>query len=182
MIRCLPPASFLQLALFGLLTLPGAASAERFGHAAPLERKPSGNYYLDVSLAPGMSEEFLVDTGSGYVVLTKATFDAVRDLPGTRHLRDITGRMANGKSARARIYHLARLELAGNCVLEDVEVAVIPGSTRNILGLSALRRVAPFAMELSPPKLLYSACATSSLAAAEVPVTAASADAQASRK
>ena len=181
MIRCRPPAYCLTIALLGLLALPPAASAERFGHTAPLELKPSGNYYLDVSVAPGVSDEFLVDTGSGYVVLTKATFDAVRDLTGTRHLRDITGRMANGKSARARIYHLARLELAGNCILEDVEVAVMAGSTRNILGLSALRRVAPFAMELSPPRLLYSACTPTATEAAADPFTFASGNAQASR-
>lgn len=165
-----PHSPAIALTLAGMLTLPSIAGAERFDHTAPLDRKPSGNYYLQVDVAPGISSEFLVDTGSGYVVLTKATFESVRDLPGTLHLRNITGRLANGKTARARIYRLARLELDGDCVLRDVEVAVMPGGTRNILGLSALRRVAPFAMEMSPPALLYSGCEpTPSIAAAASP-------------
>ena len=166
MVQARLPVAALSAVLIGLLSLPAGALADRFGHAATLERKPSGNYYLAVDVAPGVSREFLVDTGSGYVVLTRETFAAVRDLPGTRHLRDITGRLANGKAARARIYSVARLELDGDCVLENVEVAVMPGGTRNILGLSALRRVAPFAMDLSPPTLLYSGCAASESLAA----------------
>jgi len=159
MIRCRQPPVTLVTAVFALVTLPQAALADRFAHTAPLERKPSGNYYLQIDLAPDFSSEFLVDTGSGYVVLTKAAFAAVKGLPGTEHLRDISGRLANGKTARARVYRVARLQLATDCVVRDVEVAVMPGGTRNILGLSALRHVAPFAMELSPPTLLLSDCA-----------------------
>jgi predicted aspartyl protease len=150
------PARLVILLLMTLLS--GLASAERFGHRVPLATKPSGNYYVEIKLGHGVAGEFLVDTGSGYVVLTKETFKAVRDLPGTKHLRDIKGRLANGKAARARIYRLAELQLPGECVLKDVEVAVMAGSTRNIFGLSALRQIEPFAMELSPPSLLFSSC------------------------
>lgn len=149
-------AGLATLLLTGLLS--GEASAERFGHRAPLETKASGNYYVEISVAPGVSGDFLVDTGSGYVVLTADTFKAVRDLPGTEHVRDIRGKLANGKSARARIYRVAELQLPGKCLLKDVEVAVMSGSTRNIFGLSALTQIEPFAMELSPPSLLFSSC------------------------
>jgi hypothetical protein len=37
-------------------------------------------------------------------------------------------------------------------------VTVMPGSTRNILGLSALRRVAPFTLDLEPARLTLSGC------------------------
>jgi len=161
----LPTAMSLLLAT---LAIPSGVLAERFDRAAPLEQKPSGNYYLQVSLGPGVAREFLVDTGSGYVVLTSNTFAAVRDLPGTKHLRDITGRLANGRSARARIYRVARLTISESCTLEDVEVAILPGSTHNIFGLSALRRVAPFAMDLGTPSLLYSACDASAVAPDEL--------------
>lgn len=151
-----PIAKAVAAALF--LAGPAATLADRFDHSAVLERKPSGNYYVEVTMGAGATGDFLVDTGSGFVVLTEKSFRAVRDLPGTRRLRTINGAMANGKVQQVPLYRVAQLQLGDSCLLQDVEVAVIPGGTRNILGLSVLRRVAPFAMELSPPTLLFSDC------------------------
>lgn len=155
--------------LAGLISLCAAfaassAGAERFDHAVLLGQQKSGNYYVTVELEAGVGREFLVDTGSGFVALTRETFESVRKLPGTTHLRDITGALANGKTLRVPVYQIAMLRLGTNCVLEDVEVAVMPGSTRDILGMSALRRLAPFAMDLvSPPTLLFSNCADAAI-------------------
>jgi hypothetical protein len=72
--------------------------------------------------------------------------------------------MANGKRLNVAVYRVASLKLGENCVLTDVEVAVMPGATRDILGLSALRKVEPFALQLEPPVLYLSSCATDALA------------------
>ena len=118
----------------------------------------SGNYYVHGSLSDAVEADFLVDTGSGFVSLTPEVFANLRRLPGTRFVREVRGAMANGGIQRVKIYRIDSLKLTDQCVLRDIEVAVMPGSDRNILGLSALRQVAPFALELSPPRLLLSDC------------------------
>jgi predicted aspartyl protease len=135
-----------------------AALADRFGHSVDMVKVASGNYYVLGSLSETVEAKFLVDTGSGFVSLTADVFAKLRHLPGTRFTREIRGAMANGDVARVKIYRIDTLSLADQCVLHDVEVAVMPGSDRNILGLSALRQMAPFALELSPPRLLLSDC------------------------
>jgi hypothetical protein len=39
-----------------------------------------------------------------------------------------------------------------------VEAAVFPGKTRQILGLSALKKAAPFIFSMDPPNLVLSNC------------------------
>ena len=141
-----------------IAALPLAAVAERFDHSVPMQQQKSGNYYVAGVLGDGVEAEFLVDTGSGYVSLSKRTFERVRAEPGTAHLRDIHGAMADGRVVKVPVYRIARLALGG-CVLEDIEAAVFPGAARDILGLSALRRIEPFALQLEPPVLIVSDCA-----------------------
>jgi hypothetical protein len=43
-------------------------------------------------------------------------------------------------------------------MLEEVEVAVFPGNTRQIVGLSVLTRAAPFVFSTNPPQLQLSNC------------------------
>jgi predicted aspartyl protease len=148
----------------GALPLGSAGAAERFTHSAEMQRVDSGNYYVHGVFESGIETDLLVDTGSGYVALTRATFARLKDLPGVTYLRDISGSMANGKRLNVAVYRVASLKLGENCVLTDVEVAVMPGATRDILGLSALRKVEPFALQLEPPVLYLSSCATDALA------------------
>jgi clan AA aspartic protease (TIGR02281 family) len=152
-----------------LAALPMAASADRFDHSVPMQQQKSGNYYVHGVLSDGIETDFLVDTGSGYVSLSKQTFKRVEGRAGTEYLRDIFGAMANGKVVKVPVYRVAKLTL-GACVLADVEVAVFPGTARDILGLSALRKVEPFAMQLDPPLLMVSDC-TDGLALAHVAAT-----------
>jgi predicted aspartyl protease len=149
----------LETSLVMLVALgPSLAAAERFAHPVPMEERKSGNFYVQGALGGGVETDFLVDTGSGYVSLSKATFQHIKSKPGTVYLRDIIGSMANGKVMKVPIYRVAELSLGEDCVLANVEVAVFPQAARDILGLSALRRVEPFAMQLSPPMLFVSDC------------------------
>jgi predicted aspartyl protease len=153
----------LVLASFGALPMLAANAAERFTHAAEMQKVESGNYYVHGIFGAGVETDLLVDTGSGYVALTRATFARIKDLPGVVYLRDIAGSMANGKQLNVPVYRVASLQLGESCVLTDVEVAVLPGATRDILGLSALRKVEPFALQLEPPVLYLSSCVSNSL-------------------
>jgi predicted aspartyl protease len=156
---------FLALMTVSLSVLPlcSADGAERFTHSATMSRVESGNYYVHGVFGAGVETDMLVDTGSGYVALTRTTFARIKHLPGVRYLRDISGSMANGKQLKVAVYRVASLKLGENCVLTDVEVAVMPGATRDILGLSALRKVEPFALQLEPPVLYLTSCATDAL-------------------
>lgn len=149
--------------LFALLVPWLAAADEPFGYAVPLEQRESGQYYVHAVLAGGVETDFLVDTGSGYVALSKETFDRVRRTPGTKFVREIVGAMANGRLMKVPIYTVTELAISPHCRLADVEVAVFPSGARDILGLSALRRVEPFAMHFSPPELRLSSCAAPQL-------------------
>lgn len=154
------------IALLAMLALPALAAADRFSYSADMHRVDSGNYYVHGSFGPGAETDLLVDTGSGYVALTRSTFSRIKDLPGVTYLREIAGSMANGKTLNVPVYRVASLKVGASCVLTDVEVAVMPGGTRDILGLSALRKAEPFAMQLEPPVLYLSSCLVEGFAAA----------------
>ncbi len=148
------------LLFLGLTALCQTAAADRFGNSVAMSEVASGNYYVQGSISGSVQADFLVDTGSGFVSLTPDLFARVVRLPGTQYSREIHGAMANGKVQRVKMYRVKTLTLTEQCVLHDVEVVVMPGSSKNILGLSALRQVAPFALELNPPQLHLSNCAT----------------------
>jgi predicted aspartyl protease len=146
-----------------MLLACAVADAEPFEHLVPMKQQASGNYYVTGHLPGAVEAELLVDTGSGYVSLSKSTFEKVKRTSGVEYLRDIYGAMANGRTMKVPVYRIATLSL-GECELRDVEVAVFPGAARDILGLNALREVQPFAMQLEPPTLFLSNCAHSSAA------------------
>jgi clan AA aspartic protease (TIGR02281 family) len=148
------PATLLLLAI----CLPANVLADRFSVSVAMQRHASGNYYVHGGFDDGTETDFLVDTGSGYVALTRDTFSHIRDLPGTEYLRDIPGATANGRIIKVPIYRVAELKLGDSCLLKAIEIAVLPQGTRDILGLSALRRLEPFALQLDPPELLVSQC------------------------
>lgn len=146
--------TFLTLFAFHSVVL----ASEPFSYQTPMKQVSSGSYYVQGSFGSGVDTEFLVDTGSGYVALTPATFKQLKRESDVEFDRQISGRMANGKIVSVPVYRVAAFQL-GDCVIKDVEVTVLSGSDRNILGLSALRKVEPFAMQLDPPTLYLSDCA-----------------------
>lgn len=117
----------------------------------PMEQEASGNYYVSGRLDDLVDTRMLFDTGSGYVSLSKTTFDQVKS-DSTVFSRNIHGRMANGSTVSVPVYTISELNLSG-CVIKNVEVVVFPGADRDILGLSALRQLQPFTVQLDPPML-----------------------------
>lgn len=135
----------------------GAASdLESF--VLPLQQHGAGAYYAEVALGSTLVTQLLVDTGSSYVVLTPETFRALRKTSTVRRLRKIRAAMAGGRITDAQVYEIPRLAIGPACELQDVEVVVLSGATRNILGLSALRRMGRIGMRFDPPALELSFC------------------------
>ena len=126
--------------------------------SVPLEQQASGAFYIRGTLAATVATDLLVDTGSSYVVLTKSTFKALERSEGAHYKRTIHGSTANGRVVKARVYEVSALAIGDVCVLTAVEVVVLPGSNRDILGLSALKRVQPFTFDLDPMALRFESC------------------------
>lgn len=133
-------------------------AGEPFAHIVPMQEHTSGQFYVRGVLAGDVETDFLVDTGSGYVALSKETFARVRRRTSVEHVRDVVGALANGKLLKVPVYRVGELAIGPECRLTDVEVAVMSSGARDILGLSALKRLEPFAMQLSPPQLWLSDC------------------------
>ena len=141
-----------------LLNLTADLSADEFSFDVPMYMKGASTYYISGQIGDIAPTDFMVDTGSSYMTINEETLARLRTSQQPRYLRELTGVLANGDEIRVPVYSLARVRIGGACVLEDVEVAVFPGNTRQILGLSALLKAAPFIFSTDPPQLELSHC------------------------
>ncbi len=126
-----------------------------------MQQKPSGAFYLRGTLAHAVDTDLLIDTGSSYVVLSGRTFEKLDAAIDAVFKRRISAATANGRVIKTKVYELSTLALGPDCVLRSVEVVVLPGSERDILGLSALKRMQPFTFDIDPMTLRFSGCGDS---------------------
>lgn len=126
--------------------------------ALTLTRADSGNYILPARLDGSIASNMLLDTGASYVSLSGATFKRLKSHHDARFSRYIYGAMANGKVEKIALYFLDELQLADNCVLRNLEVAVLPRADRDILGLNALEKLQPFTLAFAPATLSSQGC------------------------
>lgn len=159
-----------SIVLASLLVLaPALAQANAL--ELPLSHKGSGTLYVQTTLGNTEAAGWLVDTGSDYSVIDKATLQKLLDDGQAHYLKKLRGKMADGSERVIPLFVVDRLQLAGNCEVHNVKVAVLPKSTRRIMGLSALRQLAPFSVSFDPPTLTVSGCqpSTAALAVNSVP-------------
>lgn len=124
----------------------------------PMHEKNGSTLYVAGQIEGYGSTEFLIDTGASYLAISEDTLEILERGGHARFLRRLTGHMADGRRRSVSIYNISGIVIGENCALSDVEAAVLPGNTRNILGLSALRRTAPFTLSMDPPALSLSGC------------------------
>ncbi len=139
--------------------------AENTSKQIPMHNKGTATFYVSGYINDTVASDFLVDTGSGYVTINTQTLKKLNDDGSAKFIKKIYAVMADGSETVVSVYQLATLKLGDNCVIHNVEAAVMPGSTPNILGLSALKKVAPFSMSISPPSLTLDGCATGNVIA-----------------
>ena len=139
-----------------LLSFGGPAPAA--DNRIPVQEKSGATLYVAGTIEGYGTTEFLIDTGASHVAISEELLEILERGGHVRFLRRLTGTMADGRRRAIPIYSIRSLVIGNDCVLTDVEAAVLPGNTRNILGLSALRRAAPFTLSMDPPAISLGGC------------------------
>lgn len=124
-----------------------------------MEKEAAGTFYVEASL-DGHSGTFplLVDTGSSFLVLDETLLKELKAHGAAEYVHDIEGVMADGSHRVTAIYRVSALRIGEACWVHDVEAAIFPADTRPILGMSALRRLAPFTLSDDPATLTLNKC------------------------
>jgi len=135
---------------------PMSAFAEDFATIIPM--KGGGTYYVTARFGDTISGELMVDTGSGYTTINEQTLASLKEGGHAQYVKDVSGILADGSRTTVPVYRVTQVSIGCCCVVQDIEAAVFPDSTRQILGLSALKKVAPFTVSLEPAQLTLSRC------------------------
>jgi predicted aspartyl protease len=151
---------------FGLLVLICTLSlpvvADQGSVTVPIHNKGSSTFYISGKLGDLASADFMVDTGSGYLVINQQSLSQLKKQGQATYVKDIRGILANGKKFVVPVWRVSNFTIADQCVLHNVEAAVFPGKTRQILGLTALKKAAPFVFSFKPPQIVLSHCTQTS--------------------
>lgn len=152
----------LACSVFSLLLLSPAVAAAESGEVemmtVGLERHRAGTFYVDGALDGYGEMNFLVDTGSSYLVIGEAVLAVLQKAGKAAPGRELSGLMADGSRRIIPTYRLSGLRLGQGCWIGDVEAAVIAGNTRPILGMEVLARLAPFTFSANPAQLVLARC------------------------
>jgi len=147
---------YFLLVWFALVCLPAAATP--FNAVIPLHDKGAQTFYIKGKLGDLDATEFMVDTGSGYLVINQESLAQLKDNGQAGYVKDIKGILANGDEFIVPVWRISSMTINDQCVLRDVDAAVFPGKTRQILGLTALKKAAPFIVSFDPPQIVFSHC------------------------
>ena len=131
---------------------------EEWDVTVPMYDKGLATYYVQAQISDLAASEFMVDTGSGYLTINTHTLDALQARKQARYVKELRAILANGAELTIPVYAINELRI-GACTIRNVEAAVFPARTRQILGLSALNKAAPFTFSIDPPELVLSNCA-----------------------
>ena len=124
----------------------------------PMVKHDAQTFYVNVKIADQLTEEFVIDTGASHVTISDTIIKKLLDNHQATFVRLMTGVLADGSTIEVPVYRVSRLKIGANCEFKDVEVAVIKGGARCVLGLSALRYAAPFTFHVDPPQIQLSNC------------------------
>jgi len=122
--------------------------------------KGMATYYVNAQIADLGISEFMVDAGSGYLTINEQTLNALQERKQVQYVKELRAILANGAELVIPVYSINELRI-GTCTIRNVEAAVFPARTRQILGLSALNKAAPFTFSVDPPELVLSNCVQS---------------------
>ena len=146
--------------LLPIVSSAATPSVEHDGLAVSvdLERRESGTFYVPGAIQGYGEVELLVDTGSSFLVINETMLSDLEKAGRASFSHELRGSMADGSATVVPVYRLAGLRLGAECWIRDVEAAVFPGTSRPILGMNILARLAPFTFSTDPPRLALNQC------------------------
>lgn len=128
----------------------------------PMTKGGASTFYIKGKLGGLAYTDFMVDTGSGYLVINQESLAKLKKKHQAQYLKSIRGILATGKKFIVPVWRISSFTINPQCVLHNVDAAVIPGKTRQILGLSALQKAGPFVFSFDPPQIAFSDCSKAS--------------------
>ena len=153
---------FTKIVLTVLLASPlfslASEEANQFGFSIPMQEKGAETFYINANLAGMEQVQFMVDTGSGYTTINEQSLTSLQQQGKAVFVKQLKGILADGTIKIVPVYRISTIRLGKECLLNDIEAAVFPGKTRQILGLSALKKAGPFIFSFQPPTLVLSHC------------------------
>ena len=149
------------------------AGADPEQQMIPMQTYGASTYYINSEILGAGQYSMLVDTGSAYSVINEETLASLNSKGQAYFVKKLLGKMADGSEKVIPLYRIAAINLGGNCLIKDIHAAILPGKTRQIIGISTLMRAAPFAMSFDPPMLSLNQCVpTTQQASLEINVSA----------
>ena len=145
--------------LTALLSIPALANTHI---NIPLYEKGSDVYYLQATLEGYGKTEFMLDTGSGPMAVASDILATLKQQGKAIRSGQGMAMLANGQQKHFALYRISSLQLSADCHLHNVEAAELPAGTRNIIGINALKKTAPFSIHTSPAQLSLGGCALAS--------------------
>ena len=139
-----------------------ATYAAEFDSTITMTDKGASTYYVPCTIEGYGAVDLMFDTGSSYMTINEQMLGILEKRGHATYVKKLDARMADGSRSIIPVYRLSSIQLGEHCALRDVEAAVMPGATRNLLGLSALKMAGPFIFYANPPRLVLSHCATKS--------------------
>jgi len=158
---CFMPEIIMKYRIVFLIVIcvyPFCSVAKDQSYFVPLHEKGALTYYVSGHIEGFGETEFMVDTGSGYTTINEHTLGILKAKGKVEYSKQLRGILADGSEKIVSVYRVESLNLGGKCELQDVEVAIFPGKTRQILGLNALRRAGEFTFSFDPPLLSFAQC------------------------
>ena len=149
--------------MLGSLTLRSAWGTELMTQVT-MREKSASTFYVPAEIEGYGHVELMVDTGSSYMTINEQVLDVLKRAGRAYYVRQLQGIMADGSELTVPVYFVGRIRIGDSCWLNNVEAAVFAGKSRQILGLSALRKASPFIFSVDPPSLALSQCNSPSAA------------------
>ncbi len=132
--------------------------AEPVEQLIPMQTFGASTYYINTEIPGAGQYSMLVDTGSAYSVINEETLASLSSNGQAQFIKQLRGKMADGSEKVIPLYRISSINLGGNCYIKDVDVAILNGNARQIIGISTLMRAAPFGMSFDPPVLTLNQC------------------------
>ena len=152
----------LGISLAMVLFSATATIAAEFDSSISMTDKGASTYYVPCNIEGYGDVDLMFDTGSSYMTINEQMLEILKGRGHATFVKKLDARMADGSRSIIPVYRLSSIQLGKQCALRDVEAAVMPGTTRNLLGLSALKMAGPFIFYANPPRLVLSHCAARS--------------------